>query len=99
MDTGSFDATKLRARGLGALLSWGAILAGGSGLIAWGSTQQRIEVVERQTHQIATEQRQIDRAVSAHDTQIAVLRAQLDTIIRQLNAIDEKLERQERKQR
>lgn len=98
-DTGSFDTRKLRSKGPGLVLSWSALAAAGSGLVAWGATQNRLDTVERQAQAVAVDQRQTDRAVSTHDTQVAVLRSQLETIIRQLSAIDEKLERAEKRQR
>lgn len=97
-DSGVFDARKFRSKGLGIILSWGAILAAGSGLVAWGATQTRLTNVERQAQQTATDQRDTERKAAISDTQVAVMRSQLETIIIQLRAIDDKLERAEKRQ-
>lgn len=78
-------------------LSWGAIAAGATALIAWGGNQVKISTLDARTEQLAADQRDAERQINTHDKQIAVLESKLDTILSAVKQINDKLERQERR--
>ncbi len=95
-ETGQYDASRVRGseqrRNLS--LPWAVIVSACGALIGWGISAQRITDLERRSEQHAADIREIQSQVAGHDTKLEVDRAQYAEIIRRLNEIDSKIERQ-----
>lgn len=90
----------------GILLPASILAAVVGGAIAWGTNANRLQNVEQQVSDSRAESQRIDTHVSADDQrisadeqEIAVLKAKLQYIIEQLQAVNAKLDRAEEERR
>lgn len=97
---------KFRKGGAGIWLPATILVAVVTGAIAWGTNANRLENNEQQVADARAESRRIDGHVSADDQrisadeqEIAVLKAKLQYIIEQLQAVNAKLDRAEEERR
>lgn len=96
-DSGIYDLRKLRPeraeRPRTAFTVTWSVAAGLFGAaVSWGVTTQRLTDIERRIDSLTIDERQIEAAVSTHDTKIEVDRAQYAEIIRRLDDLNAKVE-------
>jgi hypothetical protein len=104
-DSGQYDARRFR-KGGGIWLPATILVAVVTGAIAWGTNANRLQNAEQQVADNRSESQRIDAHVSADDQrisadeqEIAVLKAKLQYIIEQLQAVNAKLDRAEEERR
>lgn len=99
-ESGSFDVRKLRKEGIrvpGWMLTSLITLMGGIGTYGVVSGQQsaRMTEYERRDQERATDLRSAEIKLATHDTELAVYRERLDTILVELGQIKAQLQRAE----
>lgn len=74
-------------------VTWAVLVSIVSAGATWGIMSQRMTDLDRRVEQTDRDLRQVELAVSGHDTKIEVDRTQYAEILRRLNDLNEKIER------